>query len=109
MVKYDVLRKLGLSKTSAACYEQLYKHGAATAAQLAEQLNLPRTGLYRIMAGLETKGFVHAVKTTAQPTYYYAEQVDTALSNMTVYHKHLAADLIKQQREAMRRQNPDLL
>ncbi len=84
---YEILRKIDLSKTAVACYESLFKDGGASVPQLAERLRKPRTGLYRVLKQLETKGFVNSLKTEAQPVYFSAVPISKALHNYAEYQK----------------------
>jgi len=69
--------------------------GPTYVTDLAKRLNLPRTGLYRMLRNLEEQGFVHSVKSTAQPTYFYAERLPQALENLAKYQREVVAALIR--------------
>lgn len=94
---YRVLQNFGLSKAAAVCYESVFRHGGASAQQLVERLDMPRASLYRALKQLETKGFVVAVKSERQPTYFYAEPVESALQRYTDHCWRTARKLIDEQ------------
>lgn len=98
---YKVLRNFGFSGTAILCYETLFKRGGASVPQLARRLGKPRTGLYRVLRQLEDKGFVSAVKTEAQPAYFYAEAVEAALRKYTDYQWRIAEGLMGEQASAL--------
>jgi sugar-specific transcriptional regulator TrmB len=98
---YEVLAKLGLGKKTIKCYEMLFNNGGASVPQLAEQLKLPRTGLYWLLKQLEAKGFVSSLKTPPHPAYFFAEPLDKALQAYADYQRQLARELIKQQDEIL--------
>ncbi len=90
-----------LSKTALDCYETLFNNGGESATQLAEQLQRPRTGLYRVLKRLETVGLVTSVPGTSQPTYFYAEPLKKALANYADYQHRLTRELIIKQNEIL--------
>jgi sugar-specific transcriptional regulator TrmB len=98
---YEVLAKLGLGKLSIKCYQNLFNNGGVSAPELAEQLGLPRTGLYRILKQLETKGFVAGLKTPPHPTYFFAEPLDKALENYARYQRQEVKELMNEQKEIL--------
>ena len=98
---YKVLRNFGFSGTAILCYETLFKRGGASVPQLARRLGKPRTGLYRVLRQLEDKGFVSVVKTGTQPTYFYAEPIEAALSKYTDYQWRIAERLMDEQAAAL--------
>lgn len=98
---YSVLMKLGLSKTAVACYEELFNQGGTHVLQLAEHLELPRTGLYRVLRELELKGFLTSLRTVSQPTYFFARPLDKALENYTRYQREKVKNLINKQKEIL--------
>jgi sugar-specific transcriptional regulator TrmB len=98
---YQVLRDFGFSRTAILCYETLFERGGASVPQLARRTGKPRTGLYRVLRQLEDKGFVSAVKTGTQPTYFYAEPVEAALSKYTDYQWRIAESLMDEQAAAL--------
>jgi sugar-specific transcriptional regulator TrmB len=98
---YSVLMKLGLNKTAVSCYEKLFELGGVSVAQLAENLELPRTGLYRVLKQLETKGFLSSVRAASQPTYFFATPLHKALENYAHYQRQAVRDLINEQKEIL--------
>lgn len=103
MPDYSAMRQLGLSKAAVACYQSLRDDGATFATDLAERLGTPRTSLYRVLDKLEEQGFVNTVKTTGQPTYFYAARLDEALNKLASYQRHTVAELVNLQREQRQR------
>ncbi len=103
MSSYKVLRDFGFSQTALACYEDLFEHGGASAGQLAERSGKPRASLYRALRQLEAKGFVTAVKTEGQPSYFYATPVETALRRYIDYQWRAAGKLIDEQADTLAR------
>lgn len=101
---YSRLGELHFSKLAIACYQSLCEDGAASATQLADRLNKPRTGLYRQLRQLERKGFVVALKTEAEPTYFYRVTVEEALDRLMDYQLQILKPLIKAQSDQINRQ-----
>ncbi len=94
---YSILTNFDINRTAIECYESLFKNGGSNVSQLAERIQRPRTGLYRVLNQLETKGFVKSLKTTSQPTYFFAEPIQKAILNYANYQRHELQDLINDQ------------
>lgn len=101
MSEYQVLAQIGLSKKAIECYETIFNNGGLNAPRLAEKLGLPRTGLYRILKQLETKGFVVSLKVPPHPAYFFAEPLNKALEAYALYQKWLLRELVEQQGEIL--------
>jgi sugar-specific transcriptional regulator TrmB len=102
---YKSLKSLGFSPVAISCYESLFEHGGTNVPDLAKRLKHPRTGLYRILKQLEAKGFLTKLKTDLQPTYYFAIDIEEALSNYDDYQRHVLHKLISHQRQELRRRS----
>ena len=91
---YSSLREIGLSKTAVRCYQSLANDGPAKVSVLAKRLQLPRTGLYRVLEKLYDQGFVFRFKVEGASTSYSAEPLYKAIEKYFKYQKRLMTPLL---------------
>lgn len=96
MYQFELLQKIGLSKTARRCYEALFTEGPATAEELGKRLELTVNGLYRVLEKLGATGFIIGVKPYGHSTRYTAYPVNKALKNYFAYQKQLVKPLSSQ-------------
>jgi len=94
---YQTLSGLGLSKLAIACYQSLFEDGGASAEQLAEKLERPRAGLYRVLKEMETLGFITRHKASVQDVCFYAQPLESALADLWKYQRRQVRDVVKYQ------------
>jgi sugar-specific transcriptional regulator TrmB len=67
------------------------------ASELARELNIPASNVYRLLKRLETIGFVTPTKTNLGPTYYFAERLEQAPVNYAHYQRDRLLPLLRAQ------------
>jgi len=93
MSQFEVLQKVGLTKTGVRCYASLQEQGPARARRLAGRLDLPATNLYGVLADLVEQGFVSRVKLTSRPALFIARPLNEAMREHFVYQSRLVRGL----------------
>ncbi|MDB5171206.1 MAG: hypothetical protein JWO35_900 [Candidatus Saccharibacteria bacterium] len=93
MYHFELLQKIGLSKTACRCCQTLVTNGPLTAEELSERLKLTVNGLYRVLNRLDKQGFIQIVRPYGHPTRYQAYPVNKALNNYFAYQKQLVRPL----------------
>jgi sugar-specific transcriptional regulator TrmB len=91
---YSLLRKLGLSKQAVACYQSLVNNGGGKVSELSQRLNLPRTGLYKVLDKLNEQGFVSKIRVDGASTSYSAWPINRAMEQYIKYQKRAVAPLL---------------
>jgi len=76
----DGLKKIGLTEYEAKAYAALVGLGEATARDIHEASEVPRTRIYDILRELTDKGFVEFIE--GSPTYYRAAEPDRVLDRI---------------------------
>ena len=76
----DGLKKIGLTEYEAKAYAALAGLGEATARDIHEASEVPRTRIYDILRELTDKGFVEFIE--GSPTYYRAAEPDRVLDRI---------------------------
>lgn len=91
---YSRLRKIGLSKHAVICYQSLANDGPVKVTGLSGRLQLPRTGLYRILDELLEQGFIRKAKNDGLSAVYVAQPINKAVDNYFKYQKRLVMPLL---------------
>lgn len=96
-MEYKLMLKLHFSKGAINCYKSLFEEGPTTASVLANRLNRQRTGLYRDLEQLESKGFVLHHRSDESVTYFYPIPVRDALDRLAMIQRQSLGPLIRSQ------------
>lgn len=95
-IDYVLLRRLGLSKTSIACYRYLSETSShQRVAVIAKHVGANRSNLYRTLQELEQHGFVQSFE--AETLYYMAKPLREALAALHMRERQMFNLLIRRQ------------
>lgn len=91
------LTEFGLTPLQVKVYITLVKLGAGRASEIARELNVSRTEIYPVLAGLQKLGLVEASLT--KPTKFRPTPIESALSNLLDQMKSKVAELANKKKK----------
>ena len=85
LIKHDLLQRLkdfGLNSYEAKLWVSLLSRGTATAGELADMANVPRSRSYDVLDSLEKKGFI--THKSGKPLYYVSITPESVISTLKI-------------------------
>jgi|SRR5579884_930388 len=93
MHQFGRLKQLGFNKAAIHCYQKLVEAGPAEVSDLAKELRLHPTNLYRTLQWLTDEGFIDKIKLATAPALFIARPLDKALAERYMRHRYLLMPL----------------